>query len=576
MANALLIQGIIAVVGARLHGIIVPLHGLGVLLGHEVAVAHAHHGIGPLDGGALLGGDETPERGGRLAILLHLEIGIAHAITRLLIEFGGVGPRGVPQVVVLAQCCRVVPLAVIGFGHPEVRLRVHALLHRILQRFLEEQRGIPVLPAFIELHPAVEGELLVGLLQPQVLILDLVQGGQRGLIVLGLQVHVQQELISLVPPGRVRVGLEVVLERVDGFVIGVQAQVVGQLGIVEEGIFGHLRILGDIVRLLEGGACVVLLAELQVAIGHVVGGELGQTVVAIGHQVELLEGLTPVLHHHVGIAQDVAILAGQPSALGALLQVRQGLLVVPGPVVGLPGQPIDLVLALHPLRVVQQGLHVGVQLIILPLQEKDLGDIDGHHLTEPFIVLELLEPGERGAMVAPFVVDMRGIVGGRHGVGPGSVLHLGELHDGLIGVAGLEESVTPLEPVLLQLAGRKGETIHLLAPRQRFLPFLLGEGVLEEFQLHGSHMQVVGMVLHEGVQAVTGIIVEEAHGTKGAVIFGLHPFGGVIVRDPLHHAFELVLGSAVLRFVEQFKGMRQVGATMLVMGRSLCPCADSR
>ena len=74
--------------------------------------------------------------------------------------------------------------------------------------------------------------------------------------------------------------------------------------------------------------------------------------------------------------------------------------------------------------------------------------------------------------------------------------------------------------------------------------------MFEELKLHRAHVQVIGVVLHEGVQAISGIVVEKAHGTDGAVEFRLHTIGIMVVGDALHHAFEAVLGRAVFGLIE--------------------------
>ena len=332
-----------------------------------------------------------------------------------------------------------------GFG-------VHPLVHRELQGFLEEQGGILVHAAFVEFHASIEGEFLVGLLQAQVLVLDLIQRGQRRFVVLRLQVHVEQELIGLVLARRIGISLQVVLQGIDRFVVRIQAEVVRELGVVEERILGHLRVLPDIVRLLEGCAGVVLLVQLQVTIGHVVGGQLGQAVARIGHQVELLQGLLAIAGFQVRVAQDVAVFTGHTGTLRALLEEWQGFGVLPRPVVRLTGQAVDLRGPLHIIATAEQGFHVRVQLVVLPLQEEDLGDVDRHHLAEVLVGLQLAETREGRLVVSPFVVDVRGVVIRRHRVRSGPVLHLGELHDGLVRLLALEERVAALEAVLLQFS----------------------------------------------------------------------------------------------------------------------------
>ena len=326
------------------------------------------------------------------------------------------------------------------------------MVHRELQGLLEEQGGILVHAAFVKLHASVEGEFLVGLLQAQVLVLDLIQRGQRRFVVLRLQVHVEQELIGLVLARRIGISLQVVLQGIDRFVVRIQAEVVRELGVVEERILGHLRVLPDIVRLLEGCAGVVLLVQLQVTIGHMVGGQLGQAVARIGHQVELLQGLLAIAGFQVRVAQDVAVFTGHTGTLRALLEEWQGFGVLPRPVVRLTGQAVDLRGPLHIIATAEQGFHVRVQLVVLPLQEEDLGDVDRHHLAEVLVGLQLAETREGRLVVSPFVVDVRGVVIRRHRVRSGPVLHLGELHDGLVRLLALEERVAALEAVLLQFS----------------------------------------------------------------------------------------------------------------------------
>jgi hypothetical protein len=58
------------------------------------------------------------------------------------------------------------------------------------------------------------------------------------------------------------------------------------------------------------------------------------------------------------------------------------------------------------VRILQKRFHVAVQLIVLPLQEEDLRDVDGHHFGEILIRLQLAEADERCLMVGAFVLDV--------------------------------------------------------------------------------------------------------------------------------------------------------------------------
>jgi len=189
-------------------------------------------------------------------------------------------------------------------------------------------------------------------------------------------------------------------------VVGIEAQLVAQLGVVEQGILGHLGVLADLIGLLEGVAGVVLLVQLQVAISHVVGGHLGDAVRSVRHQVELGQRLLAVAGAVVCVTKDVTVSALHTHTLGALLQVGQRLGIIAAAVVGLPRQAVDLVDAFGPFGILQQGLHIGVQLVVLALQEQDLGDVEGHHLAEVLIRLQGAEARERRLVVAPLVLDV--------------------------------------------------------------------------------------------------------------------------------------------------------------------------
>ena len=393
-AHALLVHGVVAVGRAGADGIVVPLDGLRLVLHHEVGVTDPQHGVAALAGLPASGAHEPAEAGGGLAVLLLLEVAVALAVAGQFVQLRAVGPGAVAQGVVGPHGGLVLALGVEALALPVVAARVHLLVHRVLERTLEEQRGVRVLAPLVKLYPAVEGQLLVGLLQAQVLVAHLVQGLQRILIVARLQVHVQQELVGLVVPGGIGILLQVVPQGHDGLVVRVEGELVAELGVVEERVLRHLGVNAHGIGPLEGVARVVLLVQLQVGVGHVVGGHLPEAVVLVRHQVELVDGLLVPSAAVVRIAQHVPVVALHPAdPLGRLLQVGQRLGVFTGTVVGLAHQAIDLVDPPGAASLVQQGPHHFLQLVVLALEEEDLGDVEGHDPSEVRVVAQLLEAG---------------------------------------------------------------------------------------------------------------------------------------------------------------------------------------
>jgi hypothetical protein len=77
------------------------------------------------------------------------------------------------------------------------------------------------------------------------------------------------------------------------------------------------------------------------------------------------------------------------------------------------------------------------------------------------------------------------------------------------------------------------------------------------------------MVLHERVQPIARIIMEQANGTEGAVEFGFGAIRVVYIANAIHYALQFVLGRTELGLVEQFQGMHQVGVAVLEVRRPL-------
>ena len=77
------------------------------------------------------------------------------------------------------------------------------------------------------------------------------------------------------------------------------------------------------------------------------------------------------------------------------------------------------------------------------------------------LVLQLFETFQSSGIVPLGVVDVRRIVRGRRGVYAVPVLHLGEFHQGLVGLVVHEERVAFLEDELRTIIGTQSGLIHL-------------------------------------------------------------------------------------------------------------------
>ena len=173
--------------------------------------------------------------------------------------------------------------------------------------------------------------------------------------------------------------------------VRIEAQFVGELRVIEERILGDILHDAHFIRLAEGVAGEILLAQFQVAVGHVVGRHLRQRIGAVGHQVEFVHRLAAIAGAVVGVAEHVAIAAFHAHALRALFHEGKRLLVPALAVVRFTGKPVDLVHALGAFGILEQRFHIGVQLLVFSLLVQDLRDVIGHHLLEVLIAFQALE-----------------------------------------------------------------------------------------------------------------------------------------------------------------------------------------
>ena len=330
IGHRLLVVGIDIVGGEELRQhLLIRGDGGFVVPAAEVAVRAAVHRV--LAHRRVARGDVAVKPARGVGVVARLEIAVADVV-RQQAAFRQAVQRG--RVVQLGEQflrLTVIARAVVRLAHPVAGQLVEAVRPGdIVGRGPEERDGVAVGAVREELLAPQEVRLRVVVLHVRRQLLDVVVGLHRAGVVLvhqSRQGHVAVDHVAAGPGGP---ALDVA-----GEAGGVLVQVEGQLGVVERGVLGDLRIEVHPGRVVERLHRRHLVVRAQVGVGHQVVGHLAQGIRAVAHLREIVDGSGVIVHGiehragvevilavHVLVGQVVVVFAGL--LLLALDQVRLG------------------------------------------------------------------------------------------------------------------------------------------------------------------------------------------------------------------------------------------------------------
>ena len=344
----------------------------------------------------------------RLLVIAFLEEGVAQlvrdegafraAVQGLqvveVLEFrAGIGPFAVP----VEAFCQVIAAELVEA----------VLLGAVVGGRFQKRRGHSPAAGFHQFPGPQEVRLHVVGLHAGVQLVDVVVGVHGGLVVvIGEGRHRHIGVDGVVP---FLVALEVLREG-----LGVLTQVEGQLGVVVEGIFLDIGLIGVGRCLLEGRHGRHLVVQLDVAEAHLVAGNLAQGIRPVPHLEEAVHGALPVAGkvRYLSGAEDIA--PGLPFPVQAFLVVFLGLFHVTPHQEALAEDLAHAGLAVFghlPDELFPVADHIVVVLVV----EAALQDVEAGGLPEAVIVLALVEPPFGLLKIGLGVVDVAQGEGGRGG-----------------------------------------------------------------------------------------------------------------------------------------------------------------
>ena len=266
-----------------------------------------------------------------------------------------------------------------------------------------------------------------------------------------------------------------------------------------------------------------LVAQLQVAIGDAIRCVLSELVLFARSHSETGQGGLMLFQLLPGVPNLIREVRGVIRSLGALpsrVQMQRRLFVIAFAVPGIAKQTRNFSTALlgQSAGGVKQGRSVGLQFIVLPRGVQELGDVQGDEFGEARFLRDPLETVQRDLRLAIQVGDVSEVIlGGRLEV-TGNFKHLEQLHPCFLVLLALKVAVPQLEPVLVptllgqfpwadleELLNGLGVVATLVVVIGQFPASFQGEGTF-------------GESLHEGLDAVRGVLVVERHRTHGGVV----------------------------------------------------------
>ena len=336
----------------------------------------------------------------------------------------------------------------------------------------------------------------------------------------------QQEAVGFVASRRRGELLEVGFEGHDRIVKGVERKLVGQLGIVEEGVLLNVKVKLRRRSRLEGllGPCTV--AHLKVAVGHVIGGVLGEFIFAVRREREAVEGAAPVAKAVARVTHLVGELGGAAWTVRAVpRQFEVGRCRVVGfvPVPGISEQVRHLghAFIVEATGFVQQGRRVFFQAVPLSQSVIQLGDVQRHQLLEVGVVGNLFKAVQGHLGLTFQVSDVREVIlCGRLKVAF-DLEHFVQRDARLLILLTLEVAVSQLESVLVSARLRQfadADFVELLRCSGVVFALVVVVGQLPA-RLQGEG--ALGELFHERLHAVHGVAVVQRQRTHGGVVVGL-------------------------------------------------------
>ena len=555
----------------ELRGLVKGLEGVEAVCRPEFGIAHAGWIV------IGVGLQVRPECRQGIRVLFALVVGVAAGVVRVVVQFAEVTARGRAEFGEGRCSAQIVSLVVENLTFPIERLRVQLGVDVVGPRAIEESQCLRELVVLEELHRAVEGKQLRRGAHGFVGIGDVVQCFKGTLVVAAGHVDLQQEAIGFITPRRRGELLEVGLESHNRIVKRVERKFVGQLGVVEEGVLLDVKVKLRRGSCLEGllGPCTV--AHFEVAIGHVVGGVLGEFIFAVRRKRKAVEGTAPVakaVTHVAHLVGKLGVAARTICAVPSQFEVGRRRVVgfVTVPRIAEQVRHLGHTFIVEATGFVQQWRRVFFQSVPQSQSVVQLGDVQGHQLLEVGVIGNLLEPIQGHLGLSFEVSDVREVVLGSRLEIAFDFEHFVERDTRFLVFLTFEVTMSQLESILVstglvqlsdadlvELFRCSGIVLALVVVVGQLPTRLQGEGTL-------------GELLHERLHAVDGVAVVQCQRTHGRVVVGLDVGVAGFASGRGHQRLEVVkcqgvllvfvgLHSPLVCHVRRISGVRPLGQT---------------